>query len=728
MKTRAMELASSGLAVFPLHPRSKRPLTEHGFKDACIDPYKIDQWWNATPDANIGIATGSVSGGLVVVDVDVDFANGKDGMKSLKSWEAAHGSLPSTLSATTGRGGKHLYFRSSQHFGNTANQVQCIDVRGEGGYVVAPPSIHENGTEYAWNEPFDANRIAEADDNTLSFLGFIYGKESRGQSASNHGYTMPTTVEKGARNNELIRYLGSARQKGADDGTIVAFAASFNENRMAEPLGAQELSRTVESSLSFPQGPEFGTSENPLRRMEYLPRDDKTYSRVFGLWLSGRVCYVPEEKAYRIWDGVHWVKDTDSKRIHRLCKEFVDQLILYAQCDPSVSDSMRGELINFVNKYNRYNERKRLIEDTCCEVTVCALEFDAKDNLLNVRNGVIDLDTFEFVNEHDPGDCLSMVANVEFDPEATCEEWERFIRESLGDDEETIRYLQKVLGIALTTDTSQECMFLLLGKTRSGKSTTVETIQTMLNSGDDGYACACNPETFAVKRVADSSRPSSDVARLRGRRFVIAAEPSKNMLFNVAQLKQLTGRDTVTARFLNQNEIQFKPKFTLVMTANNGPKVNDATLFESDRIFVIPFNNHLEKAQRDTKLKDRLVKPKSLSGILNWCLEGLRMYREEGLEPSPAIEEATRQYAQDSDKIACFFEDCMIADESNSTGNHVFQAYKRWCAESGYSAEGKQVFFKELRSRNLLVESGTVNGSSRHNVVMGYKVAGEYIE
>lgn len=728
MKTRAIELASNGLAVFPLHPKSKRPLTAHGFKDASVDPQVIEHWWDETPAANIGIATGAASGGLVVIDVDVDAENGKNGMESLASWEAQRGSLPFTLSATTGRGGKHLYFRSPMQLGNTTNQLQCIDIRGEGGYVVAPPSIHENGCAYSWDEAFDAALIAEVDENTYEFINFIYSKESRTQSGGNYGYTMPTSVEKGARNTELIRYLGSARQKGADDATMASLAVAFNESRMIEPLGQQELARTVASSLTFNQGLDLGAPGNPLKGVEYAPRDEKTFSRVFGHWLSGKVCYVPEEKAYRIWDGTHWAKDSDSKRIHRLCKKFVDELILYAQCDPGVSDAMRGDLVTFANKYNKLSERKKLIEDTCCEVTVCASEFDAKDNLLNVANGVIDLDTLEFVDEHNPEDRLSKIANVEYDPSATCEEWVRFIDESLGGDKETIRYLQKVMGIALTTDTSQECMFLLLGKTRSGKSTTVETIQTMLNSGEDGYACACNPETFAVKRNVDSSRPSSDIARLRGCRFAVAAEPSKSMLFDVARLKQLTGRDSVVARFLNQNEIQFKPQFTLVMTANNGPKVNDATLFESDRIFVIPFDNHLEKSERDTKLKDRLVKPKSLSGILNWCLEGLRLYKEEGLEPSPAITAATQKYAHDSDKIACFFDDCMIRDDGNSTGNYVYQSYKSWCISSGYSPEGKQQFFKELRARKLLADSGSINGSTHRNVVLGYRVVGEYIE
>lgn len=461
-----------------------------------------------------------------------------------------------------------------------------------------------------------------------------------------------------------------------------------------------------------------------LAGIETVPHNEKEFSRAFARWIGGAACFVPEERGFRFWDGRHWVRDGDSQRVNRICKQFVDELITYAQGCPGMDENARSALISYANRYNRLNERKRLIEDAKCEITVRRSDFDARDSLLNLENGVLDLETMEFTPSHDPADLITKLAGVRYDPGAACGEWERFIYQSLSGDADTISYLQTVLGLALSCDTSAECMFILLGRTRSGKSTTVETIQRMLNPEDDGYACSCNPETFAIKRFNDASRPSSDIARLAGRRFVTTSEPPKTMLFNVARLKQLTGRDMVTARFLHENEIQFYPKFTLLMAANNAPKVNDMTLFDSDRVYVIPFDNHLEAGERDARLKDRLARPGSLSGILNWCLAGWERFKAEGLRPSDAVLSATAKYRAESDKLLCFMGDCLERGaEWMLPGSEVYRAYREWCSESGYQAEGKQAFFRELRERGLLAAACTVNGETRRNIMPGFRLA-----
>lgn len=718
----ALELAACGFAVFPLKPKSKTPLTAHGFKDATTDETKVRAWWAATPDANIGIATGEVSGGLVVIDVDIDDQNGKDGYRSLVEWQNVHGSLPITLSAQTGRGGIHYFYRSPKALKNTANPEKSIDIRADGGYVVAPPSVHPNGRKYCWLIPLCPQAIATVDDNTLAFIGSLYERKKRGRP---RGST--NRVKKGGRNNALISFVGEMQGLGLDDSTIIERAAEFNETRFDEPLDSAEFEKTVGSGLSYEKGPSFGAPGSPLKGIEKVARNDKQWSRVFARWLSGKACYVPEEKGWRYWDGKHWVKDGDSERIRRICKDFTDELVIYAQASADITDDDRRAFVDYANKYNRLNDRKRLIEDTKCEVTVVRARFDADRNILNLQNGTLNLETLEFTEGHNPADLCGKVANVEYDPTATCDEWERFIRESLMDDADTIAFLQTVLGLALTCDTSTECMFILLGPTRSGKSTTSETIQRMLNPEDDGYACSCNPETFAVKKFDDASRPSSDIARLAGRRFVVTSEPPKNMLFNAARLKQLTGRDMITARFLNENEFQFYPQFTLMMTANDAPRVNDRTLFESDRIHVIPFNNHLEAEDRDLSLKDRLTEPRSLSGILNWCIEGLRRYRKDGMRPSTMSVAATSTYRDESDKIRAFKADCLYDNPGSSVaGAEAYKAYKNWCQESGYQAEGKQAFFRELRERGIMLDSGTVNGITKRNYIPECLLVGGY--
>ena len=154
----AIEYARKGWPVFPIRARSKAPHARRGFKDASTDPDKVRAWWKRWPDANVGIATGHQSFGVV----DLDVKNGTDGRETFKALCAVNMSngeqLPDTLMAQTGSGGMHLCFAIpvGVEFRNTQGKLaKGIDTRGDGGYIVAPPSIHENGQAYQWLKPLD---------------------------------------------------------------------------------------------------------------------------------------------------------------------------------------------------------------------------------------------------------------------------------------------------------------------------------------------------------------------------------------------------------------------------------------------------------------------------------------------------------------------------------------------------------------------------------------------
>ncbi len=159
----ALSYAARGWAVMPLHTpcsqgcsckqdcgssAGKHPRTRHGLKEASRSPDRIWRWWRRWPDANVGIRTGRESG-LVVLDVDVRHG----GDTSLETLEATYDRLPPTLTALSGGGGKHLYFlHPGRHIPNSAQVggFPGLDVRGDGGYIVAPPSLHQSGQHYAW--------------------------------------------------------------------------------------------------------------------------------------------------------------------------------------------------------------------------------------------------------------------------------------------------------------------------------------------------------------------------------------------------------------------------------------------------------------------------------------------------------------------------------------------------------------------------------------------------
>lgn len=461
-------------------------------------------------------------------------------------------------------------------------------------------------------------------------------------------------------------------------------------------------------------------SNNSLfKKVEFLEQSDKEYSRLFGKYICDKVVFVDEEKGYRVYNGKAWIKDTNNSKIEKLAKQFSDELCTYAK---SISNEKKGTFEGYALRYGSHQKRHTLIKDTQCEVRKSISEFDTNEDLLNLQNGTFNLNTYK-LQPHNPNDFLTRTANVVYDESAKCPEWDKFLSQTFQGNIEVIRYVQKITGLCLTAETKEETMFLFLGKTRSGKSCLIGTLLELLNPKErEGYSLSCQPETFAIKRFHDSSKPSPEVARFHGCRFLEAQEPSLNMPFNVAFLKQITGNDEITARFLGENIFQFKPKLKLIMAANSAPQVNDMTLFESDRINVIPFNNHVKAKDRDKSLKERFRKPENLSGIFNFFLEGLRMYRAEGLIPPKTVRDATEHYWKESDKIRNFFSMNYERNaDSALIGKDVYNDYLNYTSDVGLDAEGKQEFFAILRKRGLLSKRGTVAGIQQSNVIKGYR-------
>lgn len=251
MKEWALYYASLGLAVFPVKPHGKAPLTEHGCKDASWEEAQIERWWARWPSAGIGIATGEASGGLLVIDLDVDEDKGIDGRESLRRWEMAHGPLPgNTWLSITGRGGYHYFYQVNRETKNRAGLYEGVDVRGDGGYIVAPPSIHPNGRAYEWEQGPEDTPLAEADARVWAFLaGGDKSQRAEGQGGG-QSFEAPEQIPEGQRVQTLVRLLCSQQAKGLSDGAIRAAVRAENEAKCVPPLTDAELEKEVFPALS----------------------------------------------------------------------------------------------------------------------------------------------------------------------------------------------------------------------------------------------------------------------------------------------------------------------------------------------------------------------------------------------------------------------------------------------------------------------------------------------
>lgn len=240
-----------------------------------------------------------------------------------------------------------------------------------------------------------------------------------------------------------------------------------------------------------------------------------------------------------------------------------------------------------------------------------------------------------------------------------------------------------------------------------------------------GYGRAARPETIAQKDKANSNAPTEDIARLAGARVVNISEPGKQMVLSASLVKTLTGRDTINARFLNENSFEFVPQFKLFINTNHLPKVTDPTVFDSGRVKVVPFNRHFSEEEQDKTLKRRLRQTENLSGILNWCLDGLRLLQETGLDAPRTVREATAQYRRDSDKISRFVDEMMEPDPHGEIRTEeAYQVYQDWCARNGHIAESMPTWKQAMEAHAEIKKqrpAGAGREASKLSLILGLK-------
>ena len=394
-----------------------------------------------------------------------------------------------------------------------------------------------------------------------------------------------------------------------------------------------------------------------------------------------------------IYDGRVWRPDNHNLKIGQMAIDFHDLLLSFAAT--ITSEDTRERFLKRVEKLDQKKFRDIMIKDAALEPSI-AVKFDAFDRdkyTFNCHNGTINLLTGEF-RKHSPADFLTKMTEVDYNPDASCPRWLKFMDEIMDGDKDRIRFLQKAIGYAMSGDTRLECMFILYGATsRNGKGTTMETVLRILGE----YGRTAKPDMLSAKGLINSSGPSEDVARLNGARMVNISEPGKHMQINASLAKQMTGNNILTARFLRENSFEFKPQFKLFIDTNHLPQISDMTMFDSDRVKIIPFYRHFSAKERDIDLKSYFAQPENLTGILNWCLEGFTLYQEEGLGMPESVLKATADYRRISDRVLMFATQCLrkeIGKELRSKA--VYKRYHDWCAENGFKPENISNLNKKL--------------------------------
>jgi putative DNA primase/helicase len=403
-------------------------------------------------------------------------------------------------------------------------------------------------------------------------------------------------------------------------------------------------------------------------------------------------------RKWLVWDGKRWVKD-DTGEVYRLAKETVSSI--YQEAAAAPNDEARKELGKHATRSEAGARIKEMVDLARSDVPVMPDELDASPDLLNTESGTIDLRTGE-LREHRREDLITKVAPTTYRPDAAAPTWEAFLERVLPG-EDLRAFVQRAVGYSATGDTSEQCMFINHGGGANGKSTFQEAIAAAL--GD--YAMRAPTEMLLAKR---SDGVPNDVARLKGARFVSASETEEGRRLAESRIKDLTGQDTITARFMKAEWFDFAPTHKLWLSTNHKPEIRgtDAAIWR--RIRLVPWAVTIPPAEQDKKLPIALRH--ELAGILAWVVRGCLQWRREGLQAPDEVRKATGEYRAEMDVLAGFLVECCELDTGHwEYAKDLYECYKRWCDENGERPEPQRKFGGRLGERGFQRDRGGSRGA-----------------
>ena len=663
-----------GLEIFPCKCNKKNPLTANGFKDSSSDEQVINDWWDKYPNANIGLPTGKVNN-LVVVDVDVK--NNAGGMGSLKQLQDECGEFDTRM-VHTPSGGLHYYFSYPQGVDtikNRTNMKPGIDIRADGGYVIAPGSSID-GNPYEFEDK--DKKIAALPQKLLEIL--------TNKSISVSDFTTPVSeviygVEQGSRNDSIFKF--ASRLRGMDLPYEEAKNQVITAARNCTPaLSDSEAIRCLDSAWKFePDKPNSGKHLTELGSAKSLVDN-----------YGSNIRFAHQYDKWMYWDGHRWCVDDDG-HIYRLAKQ--NALSRYDQVSEIEDYDRRREM----TKYATRSESRQAIESTIhlakseLGIPLRIEDLDTDPYLLGVTNGVINLRTGG-LRENSKAEFITKQAPVVYSPEAKCPLWMSFLNQAMNNDQEMINYLQIIIGYSLTGDTREQKLFFLYGYGANGKSVFVNTIQEML--GD--YAKQ-TPVSTLMTRARGSV--NNDVARLKSARFVATTETEEGSKFNESELNLLTGQDVITARFFRQEFFEFRPEFKIWVSGNHKPVPGDGHGIWR-RLALIPFEVIVKDEDQDKELQNKLKQ--EFSGILNWAIEGCLKWQEEGLKEPKKIVDAIAEYKSEMDRVNSWMEDCCIVSPSkhcSTKASELYKSYKNWSDNNGEWNMSQRILGTKLAERGF---------------------------
>jgi putative DNA primase/helicase len=671
----AHEYAARGWFVNACKPDSKAVAfsDDEILAHATRDPAVIDKWWGRQPKSNLGLVPGKESGFAVL---DVDVKHGQQGYEILADVEKATGPWPRTRREKTPSGGEHIYF---QHPGIVRNlnsesvgPKSGLEYFGKPSNLVAAPSIVDKKPYYVT----DDSDVAVMPDALIEFIQTWSTKAA----GSKHSKVIPNHQ----RNKTLYSFACSLRARSTVDATAWQLLQERNLD-CAPPLGERELKTIFKSAWKHEPGFKLTDLGNAERLVANCGED---------------LLYV-QGGGWSTWDAHRWNLEQAQGRVMVMLADVVRGMYVDASKE---EDQLRRKRL--VDHATSSESRKRLDAAVALaqwqpSIVSSVSDFDKDPLLIGLQNGVYDLGRNEF-REGRREDRILLQANVAYDPKATAPRWQRFQQEIHKGDPDLESFKQRAWGYTLSGDTTEQVLFLPYGEGSNGKSTELSIMLSLF--GD--YAKKVEPETLLVSDKRGGA--SNDVARLRGARFVATVEVEDGGRMAESLIKQLTGEDTLTSRYLYKEFFQFQPVCKIWIASNHKPEITGTDYAIWRRILLIPYLVKFEGASKDARLKQTLQA--ELPGILNWMISGFREWQRIGLAAPKAVTGATQEYRDDMDRVGNFLRECCkhAPGTNGKTGAaKLYRNYVGWMKFCGLKAVSARKFHERMeRDHGLFRKDG----------------------
>jgi putative DNA primase/helicase len=327
-------------------------------------------------------------------------------------------------------------------------------------------------------------------------------------------------------------------------------------------------------------------------------------------------------------------------------------------------------------------------------------DFDCDPMLLSVANGVIDLHRGT-LRPHDAADMITRTSLVQFDESASCPRFEQFLQHILPD-EQVRAYIQRLAGYALTGKTTEQVVAIFLGSGQNGKS----VLRTILESLLGDLHVTTRVESLSMNR---SGGVPNDVAAFAGARLITTSEVPDGMRLNESLIKDFSGGDVLTARFLNKEYFQFKPQALLLLTGNHKPRISGTDHGIWRRIHLVDFPVRIAPSEVDPELPEKLEA--ELPGILNWAVRGCLEWQRLGLCPPESVTASVSEYRAEMDTLGEFLTECCVVDSNaKAKASELYALYRAWSERAGHHPVSSTRFGISLGDRGFQkVKAGTVS-------------------